>query len=176
MPCHPQNYAWYSLRATGIIPPSYHLSIPVLCGSLIMDAESSIPTSVLNSKMILFPQNTLTISQTQVTLDPDVYYATSMHLCSNSGNLQLCVLQYLMTTPCSHFSQTKTLHQVHMLLLVQTSSLHQGLLKWCTTVPCLTCAPQTLRLLKQLPIQEALEFHTMEFHREAPPSSSYTSS
>jgi len=91
---NPQNYRPVSLRATASSLRATTLSIPVLRGSLIMDAERLHSDIGLNSEMIPFPQNTSTISQTpKWTLDPDGFYATSTRIyVLNSGQSP---------TPCS---------------------------------------------------------------------------
>jgi len=78
--------------------------------------KGSIPTSSLNSEMILFPQNTSTISQTSSGPSiPIVYSATlDASYVLNSGNLQLPVLQYLHNHPLASYFSQMTLHQVHM--------------------------------------------------------------
>jgi len=74
-----RTIAWYSLPSNWHHPselPPYQSQSSVDLSSWML--KGSIPTSVLNSKMILFPQNTLTISQTPS--GPSilmVYYATS---------------------------------------------------------------------------------------------------
>jgi len=88
--------------------------------------------SKLNSERIPSPQNTSTISQTQ--LDHWPWWSImppQTHLCSELCNIWLHVLQYSHDHPLArHFSQMKTLHSsLHAILLVWTSHLHQGLLQ-----------------------------------------------
>src|SRR5882724_511775 len=108
-----RTIAWYSL------PSNWHhpSELPPFQSQSSMDLSSwmlkgFIPTSDLNSEMIPFLQNTLTISQTPS--GPSilmVYYATLDRpiYVPNSGNLQLRVLQYSHDHPLAgHFGQTKT--------------------------------------------------------------------
>src|SRR5882672_1431664 len=74
-----RNSAWYSLLSNWHHPSELlpYLSQPFVDLSSWL-LKGSITTSNLNSEMILFPQNTLTISQTPSGPSiPMVYYATS---------------------------------------------------------------------------------------------------
>jgi len=97
----------------------------------------------------------------------------------NSGNLQLCVLQYSHDHPLAgHFSQTKTLHQVQM--HYYWPGLPVYVKDYCKS--CVTCSHakpvchKPYGLLKQLPIPEKpWNSISMDFIEKLPPSSSYTS-
>jgi len=115
---NPQNYHLVftseqlasSLRATT-------LSIPGLHGSLIMDAEglhSDIWSQLQEDPISAEHHNNQ--SEPQGTLDPNgLLCQVRCIYVPNSGDLQLCVLQYLHNHPLAgSFSQMKTLHQVHM--------------------------------------------------------------
>src|SRR5882724_6348197 len=93
------------------------LSIPVLRGSLIMDAErlhSDIRSQLREDP--ISPEHLNNQSDPKWTLDPDGLLHHLGHIyVPNSGNLRLCVLQHLHDHPLAgHFCQTKTLHQVRM--------------------------------------------------------------
>src|SRR5882724_8281830 len=73
--------------------------------------------------------------------------------------------------PCRSFrSDEDPTSSPYAILLVQTSSLCQGLLKIVHHLfPCQTCAPQTLQTSQATSdSRETLEFHIHGFHREAP--------
>jgi len=153
---NPQNYCPVfiseqlasSLQATT-------LSIQVLCGSLIMDAErlhSNIQSQLWEDPI---PAEHLdNQSDPQWTLDPDGLLHHLRHIyVPNSGNLWLHVLQYLHDHPLAgHFCQTKTLHQVHM--QYYWSRLPVSIKNYCKS--CTTCSHakpvchKPYRLLKQL--------------------------
>jgi len=93
------------------------LSIPVLHGSLTMDAER--PHSNIRSQLQEDPISSEHLnnqSDPKWTLNPDglLCHFRCIYV-PNSGNLQLHVLQYSHNHPLAgHFGQTKTLHQVCM--------------------------------------------------------------
>src|SRR5467141_4443088 len=141
-----------SLRATT-------LSIPALRGSLIMDAErlhSNIQSQLRND-----PVSTEHIdnqSDPKWTLDPDglLHHLRCIYV-PNSGNLPLRVLQHSHDHPLAgHFSQTKTLYQVHMHYYWSGLPVYvKDYCKSCTI--CSHAKPVRHRpygLLKQLPIPE----------------------
>jgi len=135
--------------------------------------KGSIPTSGLNSEMIPFLQNTSTIGQT--LSGPSTQWFTTppwMHLCSElqqSPTKSSPVLTQ--PSPCRSFqSDEDSSSSLHAILLVQTSSLCQGLLQIVHhLLPHQTHVPQTLWTSQATSnSQEALEFHIYGFHREAP--------
>src|SRR5882724_9814235 len=91
-----RTFAWYSLPSnwhhpSELLPYQSQSSVDLSLWIL----KDSIPTSGNNSKRIPFLQNTLTISQNHGPWTPMVYYNNSGHIyVPDSGNLQLCVLQY----------------------------------------------------------------------------------
>jgi len=120
------------------------LSIPVLHGSLIMDAERlhSDIQSQLQEDPIL--QNTLTNSQTPS--GPSIPTVYLHHLgciyVPNSSNLRLHVLQYSHDHPLAgHFSQMKTLHQVPY-AITYWSGLPVYIKDYCKL--CTTCSMPNL--------------------------------
>ena len=114
------------------------------------------------------------------TLNPDglLHHLGCIYVL-NSGNLQLCVLQYLHDHPLAgHFSQTKTLHQVCMQYYWSVLPVYvKDYWKSCTT--CSYAKPvchKPYRLLKQLPIpKKPWNSISKDFMEKLPPSSSYTS-
>src|SRR5882724_7654772 len=119
-------------------------------------------------------------SDPQWTLDPNglLHHLGSIYV-PNSRNLQLCVLQYLHDHPLAgHFSQMKTLDQVHMQYYWSGLPVYiKDYCKLCTT--CSHAKPvchKPYGLLKQLPIPETpWNSISMDFIEKLPPSSSYTS-
>src|SRR5882672_4415571 len=115
------------------------LSIPALCGSLIMDAErlhSDIWSQLRDDPISAEHLNNQ--SDPKWTLDPDGLLCHLGHICiPNSGNLQLHVLQYLHNHPLAgHFGQTKTLHQVRMHYYLSGLPVYiKDYCKSCTSVP-----------------------------------------
>jgi len=105
---NPQNYHLvFTSQATGIVLWATTLSIPVLHGSLIMDAERLIPTSGLNSDRNPISTEHLN-NQSDPKVDPWSQWFTmppwDASMFPNSGNLQLCVLQYSHDHPLAgHF-------------------------------------------------------------------------
>src|SRR5882724_5751094 len=179
---NPQNYRPVftseqlasSLRATT-------LSIPVLCGSLIMDAERL--HSDIQSQLREDPISTEHLdnqSDPKWTLNPDglLRHLRRIYV-PNSGNLRLRVLQYSHDHPLAgHFGQTKTLYQVRM--QYYWSGLPVYVKDYCKS--CTTCSHakpvrhKPYGLLKQLPIPEKpWNSISMDFIEKLPPSSSYTS-
>jgi len=170
----PQNYHWYSLLSNCIILQPTTLSIPVLCGSLIMDTErlhADIQSQTSRGSPFLAetPDNQ---SDSQWTLIPMVYYATSdASMFPNSSQSPKHVFSPVlgMDHPLAgHFSQNKdpSSSSPHGILLVWTSSMSRTTEIMHHLFPHQTCAPQTLQLLKQLPILRALN-HIHGFHRES---------
>jgi len=96
----------------------------------------------------------------------------------NSGNIQLCVLQYSHDHPLAgHLGQTKTLHQVRM--HYYWPGLPVYIKDYCKS--CVTCSHakpmhhKPYGLLKQLLIPEKLwNSISMDFIEKLPSSSSYT--
>src|SRR5882672_5848896 len=163
-----------SLRATT-------LSIPVLRGSLIMDAERL--HSDIWSQLRDYPisaEHLNTQSDPTWTLDPDGLLRHSGRIyVPDSGNLRLRVLQYSHDHPLAgHFGQTKTLHQVRM--HYYWSGLPNYVKDYCKS--CTTCSRakpvchKPYGLLKQLPIPEKpWNSISMDFIEKLPQSSGYTS-
>jgi len=170
-----RTFAQYSL------PSNWHqslqattLSIPVLRGSLIMDAEKL--HSNIRSQLGEDPISAEHLDKQSETLDPLPQWFTKefwTNLCSRlwkSSTLCSPILTHDHSL-AGHFGQTKTLHQVQM------HYYWPGLLvfvkdycKSCTI--CSHAKPvhhKPYRLLKQFPIPaKPLEFHLHGFHREAP--------
>jgi len=179
---NPQNYCPVftseqlasSLRATT-------LSIPVLHGSLIMDAErlhSDIWSQLREDP--ISAEHLDNQSDPKWTLDPDglLHHLRCIYV-PNSGNLRLRVLQYSHDHPLAgHFGQTKTFHQVHM--QYYWSGLPVYVKDYCKS--CITCScikpvrHKPYGLLKQLPIpKKPWNSISMDFIEKLPPSSGYTS-
>src|SRR5882724_334300 len=95
-----------------------------------------------------------------------------MHLCSElQQSLTTCSPVLAQPSPSRSFrSDQDPSSSLHAILLVQTSSLHQGLLQIVHHLFLhQTCVPQTLWTSQATSdSQEALEFHLHGFHREAP--------
>src|SRR5882724_3051830 len=119
-------------------------------------------------------------SEPQWTLNPDglLCHLRCIYV-PNSGNLQLSVLQYSHNHPLAgHFSQMKTLHQVHMQYYWSGLPVYaKDYCKSCTT--CYHAKPvphKPYRLLKQfLFFKKPWNSISMDFIEKLPPSSSYTS-
>jgi len=113
------------------------------------------------------------------TFNPMVYYPTldaSMFQIPEISNYVFFSTRT--TTPFQVISvRRRPTSSPYAILLVRTSSLRQGLLQIVHHLfPCQTCAPQTYRLLKQLPIPEKpWNSISMDFIEKLLPSSSYTS-
>src|SRR5882724_1994266 len=163
-----------SLRATT-------LSIPILHGSLIMDAErlhSNIQSQLQDD--LISAEHLDNQSDPKWTLDPN---GLLRHLgriyVPNSGNLQLRVLQYSHDhLLAGHFGQTKTLHQVRMQYYWSGLPVYiKDYCKSCTTCPCAKPVHhKPYGLLKQLPIpKKPWNSISMDFIEKLPPSSGYTS-
>src|SRR5882724_1759334 len=94
-----------------------------------------------------------------------------MHLCSElRQSLTMCSSVLVRPPPCRSFqSDEDPTSSPYAILLVQTSSLFQGLLQIMHHLfPHQTCAPQTLWTSQATSdSREALEFHIYGFHREA---------
>ena len=173
VPTH-RTYAWYSLLRNWHNPfelPPYQSQSSMDLSSWML--KDSIPTSGLNSKSIPFMQNASTISQAPsgpsilmvyyVTLDTSMFQtpAISDYMFSSTH----------MTIPLTSFrSDEDPSSSPYAILLVWTSSLHQGLLQIMHHLfPHQTCAPQTLWTSQATSnSREALEFHIHGFNREAP--------
>src|SRR5882724_11058209 len=114
------------------------------------------------------------------TLDPD---GLLCHLgciyVPNTGNHQLCVLQYSHDHPLAgHFGQTKTLHQVCMQYYWSGLPVYiKDYCKSCTTSShAKPVCHKPYGVLKQLPIPKKLwNSISMDFIEKLPPSSGYTS-
>src|SRR5882724_12423960 len=95
-----------------------------------------------------------------------------MHLCSELWQSPTtCSPVLAQPSPCRSFQSDKDpSSSLHAILLVQTSSLHQGLLQIVHHLfPHQTRMPQTLQTSQATSnSREALEFHIHGFHREAP--------
>src|SRR5882724_12102498 len=94
------------------------------------------------------------------------------HLCSEFWkSLTMCSSVLARPSPCRSFQSDEGPSSIlYAILLVRTSSLHQGLLQIVHHLfPCQTCAPQTLWTSQATSdSREALEFHIYGFNREAP--------
>jgi len=149
---NPQNYTRYSLPSNWHRPfelPPYHSQSSMDLSSLDAERLHSDIWAQLRDDPIS-TEHLDNQSDPKWTLNPDglLRHFGCIYV-PNSGNLWLRVLQYSHDHPLAgHFSQTKTLHQVHMLiLLVRTSSLCQGLLKIMHHLfPCQTCMHKPYRL------------------------------
>src|SRR5882724_12125707 len=95
-----------------------------------------------------------------------------MHLCSKLWQSPTtCSPVLAQPSPCRSFwSDKDPPSSLYAILLVRTSSLHQGLLQIVHHLfPHQTCVPQTLETSQATSnSREALEFHIHGFHREAP--------
>jgi len=105
------------------------------------------------------------------TLDPDglLRHLRRIYV-PNSSNLWLPVLQYSHDHPLQVISSDKDpSSSPYGNTIVQTSSLHQGLLQIMHhLLLCQTHAPQTYGLSSNFWFPRSLEFHIHGFHREAP--------
>jgi len=104
--------------------------------------KGSTPTSDINSERILFQQNTLT----SVRPWPGPWWSTMelwMHVHSRFQKSLTPCSPYSNNHPLAgHFSQTKTLHQVCMqLLLAWLPSMSKTTVNHVPLVPCQTCVP-----------------------------------
>src|SRR5882724_4900274 len=158
-----------SLRATT-------LSIPVLRGSLIMDAEKL--HSDIRSQLREDPISAEHLNKQSDlwTLDPDGLLRNSGRIyVPDSGSLQLHVLQYSHDHPLAgHFSQMKTLHQVRM--HYYCPGLPVFVKDYCKSCVTCSCAKpmhhKPYGLLKQLPIPEKpWNSISMDFIEKLPRSS-----
>src|SRR5882724_3779866 len=118
--------------------------------------------------------------QTLTTLNPDGLLCHLRHIyVPNSGNLQLCVLQYLHDHPLAgHLGQTETLHQIRMQYYWYRLPVYiKNYCKLCST--CSHAKPvcyKPYRLLKQLLIpKKPWNSISVDFIEKLPQSSSYTS-
>jgi len=95
---------------------TYTLWLPALRGSLIMDTKrlQTDIVSCLQSDPIALEHHLSSNADPQWTTSPDGLLLLDNHIyVLDSGDLQLCVLQYSHDHPLAgHFGQTKTLHQV----------------------------------------------------------------
>src|SRR5882724_9206338 len=177
---------WYSLLSNWHHPfklPPYQSHSSMVLSSWIL--KGSILTSGLNSKMIPFLQNTLTISQTpsgpsisvvySATLDTSMFRTPAISGYMFSSTHMTIHLQVI---SARHFGQTKTLHQVHM--QYYWSGLPVYVKNYCKS--CTTCSHakpvchKPYGLLKQLLIPEKpWNSISMDFIEKLPPSSIYTS-
>jgi len=167
----PQNVCLvFTSEKLAIILQATTLSIPVIMDLLSWILKGCIPTSLLNSEMIPFLQNTLTIGQTPSgPLTLMVYYTTSdTSIFTNSQQSSTpCSSVLTWPFPAGHFSQTKTLHQSACITIVQTPGLHQGLLQVdCTTVPMPNLCAQPYGLLKHT---NPWNSNSMDFIEKLPP-------
>jgi len=160
-------------QATGIVPPTLHLSIPSSMDISSWMLKGSILTSSLQLWEDPFPQNNLNNqSDPKWTLDPN---GLLCHLDASISELwqspNTCSQSTCTTIPLQVISvRQNPSSSSYAILWSRTPSLHQGLLQImhhcsCTKPVC----PQTLQTSQATSnSQEALEFHIHGFHREAP--------
>jgi len=172
-----RTFASIHFWATGIILWATTLSIPVLHGSLIMDAESFTPTSDLNFERIPFCRTPRNQSD---PVDPQLWWFTKelwRIYVPDSGSLWLMFSNTHMIIPLQdisvrwrHYIKFGCTITARLWSFSKTTANHGTI----CSMPNL-CATNLTDSSNSFPILAKPWNSISWFHREAPPSSSYTS-